>query len=61
MAGEDFAYFCENVPAALFKLGSGNVEKGITAPIHSSEFDIDEDCIRVGISVLVDFALHFLD
>lgn len=60
MAGEDFSYFCERVPAALFKLGSGNAEKGITAPIHSSDFDIDETCIMTGIEVFTDFILHFL-
>ena len=61
MAGEDFAYFAQNTPSALFKLGCRNEEKGIVAPIHSAVFDIDEECLKYGIAMFVDFSLHFLN
>lgn len=60
MAGEDFAYFSQAVPSALFKLGCRNEQMGITAPIHNPMFDIDESCLVNGTAIFTDFALHFL-
>ena len=60
MAGEDFAYFSQAVPSALFKLGCRNEEEGITAPIHNSLFNVDEACMAYGVAIFSDFALHFL-
>lgn len=60
MAGEDFAYFSQEVPSALFKLGCRNEAKGITAPIHNSLFDVDEEAMKYGLAIFADFALHFL-
>ena len=61
MAGEDFSYFSQAVPSALFKLGCRNEEKGITAPIHNSYFNIDEASMAYGVAIFSDFALHFLE
>ncbi|WP_094546333.1 M20 metallopeptidase family protein [Petroclostridium xylanilyticum] len=61
MGGEDFAYFAEKVPSTFFRLGCGNPEKGITHPIHSTKFDVDEDCIAVGASILAQFAVDYLN
>ena len=58
MGGDDFAYFSQKVPGVYFNLGSGNEEKGITEPLHSSSFDIDEDCLKYGIAVLTSFVLN---
>lgn len=54
MIGDDFAYFSELVPSCYVKLG------GATAPLHTSGFDVDESCIKTGISVMCRFALDFL-
>ena len=61
MAGEDFAYFAEKAPSALFKLGCGNKQSGITAPIHSPKFQIDESCLKYGVTIFTDFVLDFLN
>ena len=55
MAGEDFAYFAKEVPANFFYLGTGNEEKGITAPLHNSQFDIDEDGLVVGVGAYISY------
>lgn len=60
MAGEDFAYFSQCVPSAIFKLGCRNEEAGITAPIHNPYFDIDEKAMLYGLAIFADFALRFL-
>jgi amidohydrolase len=48
---EDFCYYLQHKPGAFFLLGCGNVEKGIVAPVHSANFDIDEDVIPIGAAI----------
>jgi amidohydrolase len=56
-AAEDFAYFLEAVPGVFILLGAGNEERGITAPHHSPEFDIDESVLPRGAELLARLAL----
>ena len=39
----------------MFRLGVKNVERGIVAPIHNANFDIDEDALEVGVRVFERF------
>jgi amidohydrolase len=48
MGGEDFSYYTQVIPGFFFSLGVGNIEKGITAGLHTPEFDIDERALVVG-------------
>lgn len=57
---EDFAFFLEQVPGAFYRLGSGNLEKGILHPAHSGYFDVDENCIEIGVLMQVANALAIL-
>lgn len=59
MAGEDFSYFGRLVPSTFIHYGGGNTEKGLDMPLHSSKFAVDEDCIKIGMMVLSQFALDF--
>jgi len=54
MVGEDFAYFAENVPSCFVKLG------GAKSPLHTSSFDVDESCIKIGASLMCNFAIDYL-
>ena len=47
---DDFAYFQQKVPGVYFLLGGSNIEKGIVAMNHAPNFEVDEECIRIGIS-----------
>ena len=49
MGAEDFSFFLNDAQGAFYHLGCGNKEKGITAPIHSNDFDIDESCLPLGL------------
>ncbi len=60
MAGEDFAYFTQNVPGVMFKLGCRNEEKGTIYPLHHESFDVDEECLKHGVTLLSAFALDYL-
>jgi amidohydrolase len=55
-AAEDFAYFLERRPGAFVLLGAGNESRGITAPHHSPEFDIDESVLPRGAELLARLA-----
>lgn len=57
MGGEDFSYMANCKPACMFRLGVKNEQKGITAGIHKSNFNIDEDALEVGIKVMKQFVL----
>lgn len=48
LGAEDFSFFVNEAPGAFYHLGCGNKGKGITASTHSIDFDIDEDCLSVG-------------
>lgn len=57
---EDFSFFLEKAPGVFYHLGCGNKEKGITAPIHNSAFDIDEECLKTGVRLQTALALKLL-
>lgn len=61
MGAEDFALFAEKVPGALFRLGTGNQDKGITASLHNSSFDVDEGSISIGTQTMALIAVNYLN
>jgi len=61
MGVEDFSFFCKERPGAFYHLGCGNAGRGISAPLHSSTFDIDEDCLPLGVAMQVACALRLLE
>ncbi|HHL40903.1 MAG TPA: amidohydrolase [Deltaproteobacteria bacterium] len=61
MGAEDFSLFAERVPGVLFRLGTGNSERGITSPLHSSTFDVDEDAIAIGAKIMSWIAASYLE
>jgi amidohydrolase len=61
MGAEDFSYFQKVVPGFYYRLGSGNPEKGITAEAHTPDFDVDEECLVVGVKVMANVLVDFLE
>lgn len=51
MTGEDFGFFTSRWPGLLFWLGSG-----CDQPLHSPQFLPQEDCIEVGVRVMLKLA-----
>jgi amidohydrolase len=60
MGGEDFAFYLEQVPGAMVRLGTGIPGSGQQVDIHQSRFDVDERAIGYGIRVMVHTALAAL-
>jgi amidohydrolase len=55
MGAEDFGYYSQLVPGCFFRLGTGNITKGITSGVHTPTFDIDENAIEKGMAMMAFF------
>ena len=61
MTAEDFAYFSQAMPACFYRLGTGNPERGITSPIHTDTFDIDESALETSVGLMAWLAIKELE
>lgn len=60
MAAEDFAYFSQASDACFYRLGTGNVSRGITSSVHTPTFDVDEDSLKLSTGLMTYIALKQL-
>jgi amidohydrolase len=60
LGGEDFAWYLDHVPGALARLGVK--PPGLERPydLHQGSFDVDENCIGVGVRVMATAVLAAL-
>jgi amidohydrolase len=61
MGAEDFSYYQKVIPGFFFFLGVANKSKGIMAMVHTPEFDVDEESIVIGVKVMSNLVLDYLD
>ncbi|HET6908187.1 MAG TPA: amidohydrolase [Mycobacteriales bacterium] len=52
LGGEDFGWMLEKVPGALARLGVRPVGQSSAPDLHHGAFDIDEQCLGVGVRLL---------
>jgi amidohydrolase len=60
MGAEDFSYYLEKCPGAIFRLGVRNEKKGLIQPHHNTSFNIDEDVLPFGVEMFVRVINEFL-
>ncbi len=60
LGGEDMGEFLDRVPGCFAFVGSRNEERGIVAPHHHPEFDLDEDALALGVELTVRVTRRFL-
>ncbi len=60
MAAEDFAYYSQIMPASFYRLGTGNKAKGITASVHTPNFNIDEEALKIAPGLMAWIAINEL-
>ncbi len=60
MTAEDFAWYSQKIPACFYRLGTSNPEKGIKAKQHTSNFNIDENAMRIGIETMTYITMKML-
>ena len=56
MTAEDFAFYSHIVPVCFFRLGVGNISKGITYNVHHARFDIEPKSMLTGLEVFSSIA-----
>ena len=59
LGGEDFSYYQQKVPGALVRVGSACGDHG-RAHLHSPHFDVDEEVIRVAVSLFTRSILQWV-
>ncbi|WP_236974422.1 M20 metallopeptidase family protein [Membranihabitans maritimus] len=60
MTAEDFAYYTREAKSCFYRLGVGNVSKGIQSQLHSPTFDVDEDCFDISSGLMAYMAIEEL-
>lgn len=64
LTSEDFAYYTHRVPGCFYRLGVANPGKGISSPVHTPTFDIDEKALEIGSGLMAWLAIselqHFI-
>jgi amidohydrolase len=61
MPAEDFSHYQKIVPGFYYFLGVGNRARGITSGWHTADFDIDEESLVVGVKVMSNVLLDYLE
>jgi amidohydrolase len=61
MPAEDFSYYQQVIPGFFYFLGVGNKAKGLAPAWHTAEFDVDEESLVVGVKVMANVLLDYLD
>lgn len=60
MTAEDFSFYTQERPSCFYRLGTGNISKGIIHNIHTSKFDIDEQALEIGSGLMAWLAINKL-
>jgi amidohydrolase len=55
MGAEDFAYYAERIPAAMFRLGTG-----CPSLLHTPKYDFGDAALETGVPMLAGIALRYL-
>ncbi|KAK2985401.1 hypothetical protein RJ640_014143 [Escallonia rubra] len=61
MGAEDFSFYSQRVPAAMFVVGTKNETLGSDQPLHSPYFVIDEEALPIGSALYAAVAMSYLD
>ena len=61
MGAEDFSYFCQKWPGAMFGIGCHDPAKGFQFPLHSPNFYMDERALDVGVRLFGHALVRFLE
>ncbi|MBC7827908.1 MAG: amidohydrolase [Chitinophagaceae bacterium] len=52
MGAEDFGFYSQKIPGCFYRLGVGNLTKGIGSGVHTPTFNIDENAIAIGMGMM---------
>lgn len=58
---EDMAYYLQKIPGVMAFVGSGHKDETLSFPHHHPKFDINEESLKYGTALYVQFALDYLN
>jgi IAA-amino acid hydrolase len=61
MGAEDFSFFSQKIPAAMFFIGAGSEAVDQLHPLHSPYFFADEKSLPIGSALHASVAIEYLD
>lgn len=61
LSTEDFSYFAKERKACYFHLGCASSDKNNVVDLHNSKFNIDEDCLMIGVKLQILNILQLLE
>ncbi|CEH32983.1 M20 metallopeptidase family protein [Romboutsia lituseburensis] len=61
LGGEDFSFYTENCKGVFFHIGCRNEDKNIIYPLHTPNFNIDENCLVIGTVMHIANVYYFND
>ncbi|KAH9317631.1 hypothetical protein KI387_019400 [Taxus chinensis] len=61
MAAEDFSFYAERIPVAMFLIGARNESIGAVHSLHSPYFFLDEEVLSLGAAFHATIALKYLN
>jgi amidohydrolase len=61
MGAEDFSFYQRQIPGFMFWLGIANKAKGITASLHTADYDVDESSLLTGVRAMTATLLDHLE
>lgn len=60
MTAEDFAYYSQIIPATFYRLGT-STNSEIAQPLHSSNFNINEESLKTGMGTMAYISIKYLN
>lgn len=60
LSSEDFAFYSQHVPACFIRLGTAGDHPDTQRPVHTPDFDIDEQALAVGAAIWAHLAIKAL-
>ncbi|HXU39378.1 MAG TPA: amidohydrolase [Blastocatellia bacterium] len=61
MPAEDFSLYQKVIPGFFYFLGIANKSKGLMPQWHTADFDVDEESLVIGVKVMSNVLLDYLD
>ncbi|HEY0007100.1 MAG TPA: M20 family metallopeptidase [Tepidisphaeraceae bacterium] len=59
MGGEDFAFYLEKIPGCFFLIGVNPLDRGVSPPLHSDQFDFADGALETGVRMFVELVTQF--
>lgn len=53
MGAEDFSFYAQKIPTCFFRIGVKSPQKEAAYGLHTSQFDVDYQALKVGIQLMV--------